>query len=121
MDIYRGMGTVTHHVTGVLALQQVQRTAQEAEAAYDSLERLCQAIKAEIMKDLGIHDSAILPSFINLPQITADEYSRVGFLPPPLCAMWYRYSKALYMHGMCQRMILIDIRYLAASSSTSLV
>ena len=41
------------------------------------MEVLCQAIKHELNNDLKIHDSAILPSFINLPQVTGAEYCRV--------------------------------------------
>ena len=49
----------------------------DMEVAYVRIEALCQAIKAELNNDLKIHDSAILPSFINLPQVTAGEYCRV--------------------------------------------
>ena len=49
----------------------------EAEVAYARLEALCQAIKAELGNDLKIHDAAVLPAFITLPQVTAAEYGRV--------------------------------------------
>ena len=45
--------------------------------AYARLEVLCQAIKAELGNDLKIHDAAVLPAFITLPQVTAAEYGRV--------------------------------------------
>ncbi|KAK9806759.1 hypothetical protein WJX72_001747 [[Myrmecia] bisecta] len=48
----------------------------EAELAYARLEALCQAIKNELQNDLRIHDSAVLPSFVVLPQVTAAEYCR---------------------------------------------
>lgn len=51
--------------------------ASEAEVAYARLEALCQAIKAELGNDLKIHDAAVLPAFITLPQVTAAEYGRV--------------------------------------------
>jgi hypothetical protein len=34
-------------------------------------------VKQELQNDLHIHDSSQLPTFINLPQITAAEYGRV--------------------------------------------
>jgi len=49
----------------------------DAEVAYARLEALCQAIKAELGGDLKIHDAAVLPAFITLPQVTAAEYGRV--------------------------------------------
>ncbi|KAK9839863.1 hypothetical protein WJX81_007158 [Elliptochloris bilobata] len=64
----------------------------EAEVAYARLEALCQAIKAELGNDLKIHDAAVLPAFIMLPQVTAAEYGRLfvakltdvlGQYPPP--------------------------------------
>lgn len=45
--------------------------------AYARLGALSQAIKHELQTDLKIHDAAILPTFINLPQVTAAEYSAV--------------------------------------------
>ena len=51
--------------------------ASDAEAAYARMEALSQAIKNELQNDLRIHDSAVLPQFVNLPQITAAEYCRV--------------------------------------------
>lgn len=50
------------------------------DAAYARLEALCSAIKTELQRDLHIHDQAILPSSVNLPQVTAAEYCKVG--PP---------------------------------------
>jgi hypothetical protein len=50
----------------------------EAEVAYARLEALCQAVKGELQQDLHIHDAAVLPNFVNLPQVTAAEYGRVG-------------------------------------------
>ena len=49
----------------------------DAEVAYARLGALSQAIKNELQNDLKIHDAAILPAFVNLPQITAAEYSSV--------------------------------------------
>ena len=49
----------------------------DAEVAYARLGALCQAIKNELQNDLKIHDAAILPSYVNLPQVTAAEYSTV--------------------------------------------
>lgn len=49
----------------------------DAEVAYARVGTLCEAIKAELNNDLKIHDAAILPQFINLPQVTAGEYCRV--------------------------------------------
>lgn len=45
----------------------------DAEVAYARLGALCQAIKHELQNDLKIHDAAILPTYINLPQVTAAE------------------------------------------------
>lgn len=44
-------------------------TEQDAEAAYHRLELLSQSIRNELQRDLHIHDSAVLPNFINLPQV----------------------------------------------------
>lgn len=55
----------------------MQQGGGEAEVAYARLEALCQAIKAELGNDLKIHDAAVLPAFITLPQVTAAEYGRV--------------------------------------------
>ena len=52
----------------------------DAEVAYARVGALCQAIKAELNNDLKIHDQGILPPFINLPQVTGGEYSRVRCL-----------------------------------------
>ena len=49
----------------------------DAEVAYARLGALSQAIKNELQNDLKIHDAAILPAYINLPQVTAAEYSSV--------------------------------------------
>ncbi|KAK9868912.1 hypothetical protein WJX84_002762 [Apatococcus fuscideae] len=56
---------------------QLQSGGVGAEAAYARLEALCAAIKTELMRDLHIHDQAILPSSVNLPQITAAEYCKL--------------------------------------------
>ena len=62
----------------------MQQGGGEAEVAYARLEALCQAIKAELGNDLKIHDAAVLPAFITLPQVTAAEYGRVrACLQPP--------------------------------------
>ena len=50
----------------------------DAELAYVRLEALCQAVKGELQQDLHIHDAAVLPNFVNLPQVTAAEYGRVS-------------------------------------------
>ena len=42
---------------------------QDAEAAYHRMELLSQSIRNELQRDLHIHDSAVLPNFINLPQV----------------------------------------------------
>ncbi|KAK9868824.1 hypothetical protein WJX84_006782 [Apatococcus fuscideae] len=47
------------------------------DAAYARLEALCSAIKTELQRDLHIHDQAILPSSVNLPQVTAAEYCKL--------------------------------------------
>ena len=52
----------------------------DAEVAYARLGALCQAIKNELQNDLNIHDASILPAFVNLPQVTAAEYSQVHLL-----------------------------------------
>lgn len=44
-------------------------TEQDAEAAYHRMELLSQSIRNELQRDLHIHDSAVLPNFINLPQV----------------------------------------------------
>lgn len=53
----------------------------DAELAYARLEALCQAVKGELQQDLHIHDAAVLPNFVNLPQVTAAEYGRVRANP----------------------------------------
>jgi hypothetical protein len=50
----------------------------DAELAYARLEALCHAVKQELQNDLHIHDAAVLPAFVNLPQITAAEYGGVS-------------------------------------------
>ena len=50
-------------------------TSADADA-YARLEALASAIQAELGSDLAIHDAAVLPSFINLPQVCAAEYGR---------------------------------------------
>ena len=49
----------------------------DAEVAYARLGALCQAIKNELQNDLNIHDASVLPAYVNLPQVTAAEYSQV--------------------------------------------
>lgn len=44
-------------------------TSSDAEAAYHRMELLSHAIKNELQRDLHIHDSAILPNFVSLPQV----------------------------------------------------
>lgn len=53
-----------------------------AEAAYHRMELLSHAIKNELQRDLHIHDSAILPNFVSLPQVCA-----ACPTPPNYCAM----------------------------------
>ena len=53
----------------------------DAEVAYARLGALCQAIKNELQNDLNIHDASILPAYVNLPQVTAAEYSQVPTAP----------------------------------------
>ena len=48
-----------------------------AAAAYGRLEALATALRAELGADLTIHDAAVLPSCINLPQLAAAEYGRL--------------------------------------------
>ena len=43
---------------------------QDAEAAYHRMELLSQSISIELQRDLHIHDSAVLPNFVNLPQVS---------------------------------------------------
>jgi len=50
-------------------------TSADADA-YARLEALASAIQAELSADLAIHDAAVLPAFINLPQVAAAEYGR---------------------------------------------
>ena len=45
---------------------------QDAEAAYHRMELLSQSIRNELQRDLHIHDSAVLPNFVNLPQVCAE-------------------------------------------------
>ena len=61
----------------------------DAEVAYARLEALCQAIKAELGGDLKIHDAAVLPAFITLPQVTAAEYGRVRARGAPGALCWW--------------------------------
>ena len=53
----------------------------DADLAYTRLEALCGAVKGELQQDLHIHDAAVLPNFVNLPQVTAAEYGRVRVIP----------------------------------------
>jgi hypothetical protein len=50
--------------------------ARAAAAAYARLEALAAALRAELVNDLKIHDAAVLPSFVTLPQLAAAEYGR---------------------------------------------
>ena len=50
--------------------------ARAAAAAYARLEALAAALRAELVNDLRIHDAAVLPSFVTLPQLAAAEYGR---------------------------------------------
>ena len=59
---------------------RVQGSA-DADLAYARLEALCGAVKGELQQDLHIHDAAVLPNFVNLPQVTAAEYGRVRAIP----------------------------------------
>ena len=34
-------------------------------------------MRGELEQDIHIHDAAVLPNFVNLPQVTAAEYGRV--------------------------------------------
>ncbi len=52
----------------------------DADVAYARLEALCAAVRAELEVDLRIHDAALLPKFVALPQVTAAEYGRVRSL-----------------------------------------
>ncbi len=49
----------------------------DADLAYARLEALCGAVRGELEQDIHIHDAAVLPNFVNLPQVTAAEYGRV--------------------------------------------
>ena len=65
-------------VTALTCTEQAQiNLDSDAEVAYARLGALSQAIKNELQNDLNIHDKAILPAFVNLPQVTAAEYSSV--------------------------------------------
>lgn len=57
-------------------------TEQDAEAAYHRMELLSQSIRNELQRDLHIHDSALLPNFINLPQVCLHSLS---FFDLPYC------------------------------------
>lgn len=50
--------------------------ARAAAAAYARLEALAASLRAELVNDLKIHDAAVLPSFVTLPQLAAAEYGR---------------------------------------------
>ena len=50
--------------------------ARAAAAAYARLEALAAALRAELVNDLKIHDAAVLPAFVTLPQLAAAEYGR---------------------------------------------
>lgn len=47
---------------------------QAAASAYGRLEALASALRSELGNDLAIHDAAVLPACINLPQLAAAEY-----------------------------------------------
>lgn len=64
----------------LLCASQVAAEA-DAEVAYARVGALCEAIKAELEKDLRIHNCGILPQFIKLPQVTASEYCRASLSP----------------------------------------
>ncbi|CAK0784807.1 hypothetical protein CVIRNUC_008011 [Coccomyxa viridis] len=49
----------------------------DADLAYARLEALCGAVRGELEQDIHIHDAAVLPNFVNLPQVTAAEYGRM--------------------------------------------
>ncbi len=49
-------------------------TEQDAEAAYYHMELLSQSIRNELQRDLHIHDSAVLPNFVNLPQVCTPSF-----------------------------------------------
>jgi len=53
-------------------------TERDAEAAYYRMELLSQSIRNELQRDLHIHDSAVLPNFVNLPQVCTHQ----------ACAAW---------------------------------
>ena len=55
--------------------------SSDAEAAYHRMELLSHAIKNELQRDLHIHDSAILPNFVSLPQVFAT------CATPPVCRL----------------------------------
>lgn len=55
-------------------------TEQDAEAAYHRMELLSQSIRNELQRDLHIHDSAVLPNFINLPQVCLHSLAFFGLL-----------------------------------------
>ena len=66
----------------------------DAEVAYARLGALCQAIKNELQNDLNIHDASILPAYVNLPQVTAAEYSQVPHPPISSDNGWVQCSMA---------------------------
>ncbi|KAL3142941.1 hypothetical protein ABBQ38_003227 [Trebouxia sp. C0009 RCD-2024] len=71
------LGTEAPHYDPSQGVPVGSGTEQDAEAAYHRLELLSQSIRNELQRDLHIHDSAVLPNFINLPQVTAAEYTRL--------------------------------------------
>lgn len=64
-----------------LTLALGKQGSADADLAYARLEALCAAVKGELQQDLHIHDAAVLPNFVNLPQVTAAEYGRVCAIP----------------------------------------
>ena len=65
------LGTEAPHYDPSQGVPVGSGTEQDAEAAYHRLELLSQSIRNELQRDLHIHDSAVLPNFINLPQVCA--------------------------------------------------
>ena len=43
--------------------------------AYHRMELLSQSIRNELQRDLHIHDSAVLPNFVNLPQVCTGHHA----------------------------------------------
>ena len=86
----------------------------DADLAYARLEALCAAVKGELQQDLHIHDAAVLPNFVNLPQVTAAEYGRVR-------AILYQATICQLLWCLCMRDSVLDLQDSGATNRVSQV